>query len=239
MSRKTTLKELKEELALEREWTNLHKKSKEGWMSIIKEMEEKKQKELNEGNEWKTRYNYQCMYNTALRRQIKKMRSEARQLRTGVSLAQVSDKMDRMSTAECRQHVKHLKSELVSLKGMCTSYNHQLDEQSAAYIQDQEEIKSIVNDVWFKHATKIEQQEKLDGALPAINVRPRVGSNSGVQIKKPDKLPPITSNPLHKKSSYLEMYEKSKAKRHNNKTQPKSATKKVHFLGDSEYSDLV
>ncbi|XP_061180889.1 uncharacterized protein LOC133200753 [Saccostrea echinata] len=236
MGRKTTLKELKEELALEREWMNLHKKSSEGWMGIIKEMEEKKEKEVNEDNEWKTRYNYQCMYNSSLRRQIKKMRSEARQLRTGVSLAQVSAKMDRMSTAKCRQHIKHLKTELISLRGLCMSNNHQLDEESAAYIRAHEEIQSIVNDVWFKQATKIEEQERMDRALPTINVQPRLDSSSSVQIKKPDKLPPITKNPLQKKSSYLQMYEKSKAKRHNNKAQHKSAKKKVHF---SVESDLV
>lgn len=45
------------------------------------------------------------------------MRGEVRLLRNGVALAQVSADMDRMSTAGCRQHVKHLKTELLSLKG--------------------------------------------------------------------------------------------------------------------------
>ena len=45
------------------------------------------------------------------------MRGEARLLRNGVTLSQVSADMDRMSTAGCRQHVKHLKTELLSLRG--------------------------------------------------------------------------------------------------------------------------
>lgn len=68
----------------------------------------------------KKRYNYQTLYNASLRRQVKKMRGEVRLLRNGVALAQVSADMDRMSTAGCRQHVKHLKTELLSLKGKAT-----------------------------------------------------------------------------------------------------------------------
>lgn len=46
--------------------------------------------------------------------------------------------------------------------------------------------------------------------------------------RKQEKLPPMKPKSLQSKSSYLEMYEKTKAKRQK-KCQPKSATKRVHF----------
>jgi hypothetical protein len=63
------------------------------------------------------RYEYQAAYNGSLRRQIKEMTSEVDDPRSGVSLAQVSRDMDRMSATECGLYVKKLKNELLSLKG--------------------------------------------------------------------------------------------------------------------------
>lgn len=161
--------------------------------------------------------------------------------------------------------------------GLCTSYDHQLDEEAAEYTKAQEEIHSIVNDVGFRQALKIEKQETLDKSLPPIGARPRpldhaqdrlinAQPGSGIapktqhrsinalprldnkhniqqrlisirprlddtptsHLRKQEKLPPIKLKSLQSKSSYLEMYEKTKAKRQT-KCQPKSATKRVHF----------
>nr|XP_022318631.1 uncharacterized protein LOC111121584 [Crassostrea virginica] len=236
-------------------------------MDIIREMEAEAEKTVDQESEWKTRYNYQTLYNTSLRKQVKKMRGEARLLRNGVTLSQVSADMDRMSTAGCRQHVKHLKTELLSLRGLCTSYDHKLDEESAEYIRAQEEILSIVNDVRFKQAMRIEEQEKRDSSLPPINARPpldnlpttrarannlpatrpRVNLPSARPIvndlltTRPqghkmslhqEKLPNIKPHPLQQKSSYLQMYEKTKARKQP-KSLPKSAVKRVHFSFDA------
>lgn len=136
--------------------------------------------------------------------------------------------------------------------GLCTSYDHQLDEEAAGYTRAQEEIHSIVNDVGFRQALKIEKQETLDKSLPPIGVRPRppdhaqdpdntpniqqrpisirprLGNTPASHLRKQEKLPTIKPKSLQSKSSYLEMYEKTKAKRQT-KCQPKSARKRVHF----------
>lgn len=135
-----------------------------------------------------------------------------------------------------------------------------MDEEAAGYTRAQEEIHSIVNDVGFRQAIKIEKQETLDKSLPPIGARPRtlhhaqdrlINAQSGSGIapniqqrpisnrprlddttyfhyRKQEKLPPMKPKSLQSKSSYLEMYEKTKAKRQK-KCQPKSATKRVHF----------
>ena len=56
-----TMKELKEELSQEWEWTALHKKSVEDWMDIIREMEAEAEKAVDQESEWKTRYVDVCM----------------------------------------------------------------------------------------------------------------------------------------------------------------------------------
>lgn len=55
MIRRSSVRELKEELAQEMEWAALHKKSVEGWTSIIREIEAETEKGLDDESEWKTR----------------------------------------------------------------------------------------------------------------------------------------------------------------------------------------
>lgn len=53
--RRPSERELQEELAQEMEWAALHKKSVEGWMSIIRGIEAETEKGLDDESEWKTR----------------------------------------------------------------------------------------------------------------------------------------------------------------------------------------
>lgn len=53
--RRPSERELQEELAQEMEWAALHKKSVEGWMSIIRGIEAETKKGLDDESEWKTR----------------------------------------------------------------------------------------------------------------------------------------------------------------------------------------
>lgn len=55
MIRRSSVRELKEELAQEMEWAALQKKSVEGWTSIIREIEAETEKGLDDESEWKTR----------------------------------------------------------------------------------------------------------------------------------------------------------------------------------------
>lgn len=69
------------------------------------------------------RYNYQVVCNASLDKQIKKLKTEVNSVRNGVALAQVCGDLDQKSINECRQHVKHLKNKLLSLRGnICTNF---------------------------------------------------------------------------------------------------------------------
>ncbi|KAK3090675.1 hypothetical protein FSP39_013641 [Pinctada imbricata] len=161
---KKSVDELRKEIAHEQEWTRLQTKSKEQWASLLTDMKKKTDPDSSKDSEWRTRYYFQTLYNDMLRQQKAEMRAELRMMRHGQWSLRRGSNLDKMSEAECRKHVKSMELELKSLRGLCTTYDRQIDSEAMAYSAAHNESDAILNDVWFQEKMRIVEQENRDKA---------------------------------------------------------------------------
>ncbi|XP_071119676.1 coiled-coil domain-containing protein 169-like [Haliotis cracherodii] len=158
------IQKLRRELHWERESARTLHVSANQWRNIVREglliNTQREQEEV----EWRIRYQYQRSFNEMLNFHIQNLNDQMRELRRGntETSTNVGGDMLNRSLAECRLKVRHLDTDVKSMKNLRSMYERQLDQESVKYSSVKEKRSAVVKDMLFLQNICIKQQQKFE-----------------------------------------------------------------------------